>query len=42
MASVMLPAEILDLFGTARPARHDAGVLPEQHWLFPALAIISR
>ena len=35
---VMLPAEILDLlrqWWKARPTRHDAGVAPEQRWLFP-------
>jgi integrase/recombinase XerD len=35
---VMLPAEILDLlrqWWKARPSEHDAGVAPEQRWLFP-------
>ena len=35
---VMLPAEILDLlrqWWKARPTRRDAGVAPEQRWLFP-------
>ena len=35
---VMLPAEILDLlrqWWKARPTEHDAGVAPEQRWLFP-------
>jgi site-specific recombinase XerD len=35
---VMLPAEVLDLlrqWWKARPTRHDAGVLPEQRWVFP-------
>ena len=35
---VMLPAEILDLlrqWWKARSTRHDAGVAPEQRWLFP-------
>ena len=35
---VMLPAEILDLlrqWWKARPGEHDAGVAPEQRWLFP-------
>ena len=34
----MLPAEILDLlrqWWKARPKRRDAGVAPEQRWLFP-------
>ena len=34
----MLPAEILDLlrqWWKARPIRRDAGVAPEQRWLFP-------
>ncbi|HJZ18403.1 MAG TPA: tyrosine-type recombinase/integrase [Stellaceae bacterium] len=36
--NVMLPAEILDLlrqWWKARPTRRDAGVAPEQRWLFP-------
>jgi integrase/recombinase XerD len=36
--NVMLPAEILDLlrqWWKARPKRRDAGVAPEQRWLFP-------
>jgi integrase/recombinase XerD len=36
--NVMLPAEILDLlrqWWKARPRKHDAGVAPEQRWLFP-------
>jgi site-specific recombinase XerD len=36
--NVMLPAEILDLlrkWWKARPTRRDAGVVPEQRWLFP-------
>ena len=36
--NVMLPAEILDLlrkWWKARPTRRDAGVVPEQLWLFP-------
>jgi site-specific recombinase XerD len=35
---VMLPAEVLDLlrqWWKVRPSRHDAGVAPEQRWLFP-------
>jgi integrase/recombinase XerD len=35
---VMLPAEVLDLlrqWWKGRPTRHDAGVAPEQRWLFP-------
>ncbi|WP_454649309.1 tyrosine-type recombinase/integrase [Bradyrhizobium liaoningense] len=35
---VMLPAEVLDLlrqWWKVRPTRHDAGVAPEQRWLFP-------
>jgi site-specific recombinase XerD len=35
---VMLPAEILDLlrqWWKARPTKRDAGVAPEQRWLFP-------
>ena len=35
---VMLPAEVLDLlrqWWKARPTEHDAGVVPEQRWLFP-------
>ena len=35
---VMLPAEILDLlrqWWKARPTAYDAGVAPEQRWLFP-------
>ena len=35
---VMLPAEVLDLlrqWWKARPTEHDAGVAPEQRWLFP-------
>ena len=35
---VMLPAEILDLlrqWWKARPSEQDAGVVPEQRWLFP-------
>jgi site-specific recombinase XerD len=35
---VMLPAEILDLlrqWWKARPGEHDAGVAPDQRWLFP-------
>jgi site-specific recombinase XerD len=35
---VMLPAEVLDLlrqWWKARPTKHDAGVAPEQRWLFP-------
>ena len=36
--NVMLPAEILDLlrrWWKSRPTRRDAGVAPEQRWLFP-------
>jgi integrase/recombinase XerD len=36
--NVMLPAEVLDLlrqWWKVRPTRHDAGVAPEQRWLFP-------
>src|SRR5271165_7064955 len=36
--NVMLPAEILDLlrqWWKRRPTRRDAGVAPEQRWLFP-------
>src|SRR4249920_425107 len=36
--NVMLPAEILDLlrqWWKVRPTRRDAGVAPEQRWLFP-------
>ncbi len=36
--NVMLPPEILDLlrqWWKARPSRRDAGVTPEQRWLFP-------
>jgi integrase/recombinase XerD len=36
--NVMLPPEILDLlrqWWKARPTRRDAGVAPEQRWLFP-------
>jgi integrase len=36
--NVMLPAEILVLlrqWWKARPTRRDAGVAPEQRWLFP-------
>src|SRR5271165_2466204 len=36
--NVMLPAEILDLlrqWWKARPTQRDAGVAPEQRWLFP-------
>ena len=36
--NVMLPPEILDLlrqWWKARPKRHDAGVPPQQRWLFP-------
>ena len=36
--NVMLPAEILDLlrqWWKARPTKRDAGVAPEQRWLFP-------
>ena len=35
---VMLPAEVLDLlrqWWKVRPSRHDAGLAPEQRWLFP-------
>jgi site-specific recombinase XerD len=35
---VMLPAEVLDLlrqWWKVRPSGHDAGVVPEQRWLFP-------
>jgi site-specific recombinase XerD len=35
---VMLPAEVLDLlrqWWKVRPSGHDAGVAPEQRWLFP-------
>src|SRR6202790_3942660 len=35
---VMLPAEVLDLlrqWWKVRPTEHDAGVAPEQRWLFP-------
>jgi integrase/recombinase XerD len=35
---VMLPAEVLDLlrqWWKVRPSRHDAGLSPEQCWLFP-------
>jgi len=35
---VMLPAEVLDLlrqWWKVRPSRHDAGIAPEQRWLFP-------
>jgi integrase/recombinase XerD len=35
---VMLPAEVLDLlrqWWKARPSGYDAGVVPEQRWLFP-------
>jgi integrase/recombinase XerD len=35
---VMLPAEVLDLlrqWWKVRPSQHDAGVAPEQRWLFP-------
>src|SRR5215471_1450795 len=35
---VMLPAEVLDLlrqWWKARPTAYDAGVVPEQRWLFP-------
>jgi integrase/recombinase XerD len=35
---VMLPAEVLDLlrqWWKVRPSRHDAGIVPEQRWLFP-------
>src|SRR5215467_1619450 len=35
---VMLPAEVLGLlrqWWKARPTKHDAGVAPEQRWLFP-------
>src|SRR5258708_2904727 len=35
---VMLPAEVLELlrqWWKVRPSRHDAGVAPEQRWLFP-------
>jgi site-specific recombinase XerD len=38
---VMLPAEVLDLlrqWWKARPTVHDAGVTPEQRWLFPGRA----
>src|SRR5262245_17376120 len=38
---VMLPAEVLDLlrqWWKARPTKHDAGVTPEQRWLFPGRA----
>ena len=34
----MLPAEVLDLSRQgwkARPTEHDAGITPEQRWLFP-------
>ena len=34
----MLPAEVLDLlrqWWKVRPSRHDAGIVPEQRWLFP-------
>ena len=34
----MLPAKVLDLlrqWWKARPTEHDAGVAPEQRWLFP-------
>ena len=34
----MLPAEVLDLlrqWWKARPTEEDAGVAPEQRWLFP-------
>ena len=36
--NVMLPAEILDLlreWWKSRPTKRDAGVAPEQRWLFP-------
>jgi site-specific recombinase XerD len=36
--NVMLPSEVLDLlrqWWKVRPTRHDAGVAPEQRWLFP-------
>jgi integrase/recombinase XerD len=36
--NVMLPAEVLDLlrqWWKLRPSKHDAGVAPEQRWLFP-------
>ena len=39
--NVMLPPEILDLlrqWWKARPKRRDAGVAPEQRWLFPGRA----
>ncbi|HJY50078.1 MAG TPA: tyrosine-type recombinase/integrase [Stellaceae bacterium] len=35
---VMLPTEVLDLlrqWWKVRPSRHDAGIAPEQRWLFP-------
>jgi integrase/recombinase XerD len=35
---VMLPGEVLDLlrqWWKVRPSRHDAGITPEQRWLFP-------
>jgi integrase/recombinase XerD len=35
---VMLPAEVLDLlrqWWKARPTKRDAGIVPEQRWLFP-------
>jgi integrase/recombinase XerD len=38
---VMLPPEILDLlrqWWKARPTKHDAGIAPEQRWLFPGRA----
>ena len=40
--NVMLPPEILDLlrqWWKARPTRRDAGVAPEQRWLFPGRAV---
>ena len=41
---VMLPAEILDLlrqWWKARPTEYNAGVAPEQRWLFPGRVSIG-